>query len=130
MNLSQESGTAKQLKTSRKLYPGKQTERECLTKREKATTINGTLCLAAKRHGSAESVNLTWTEYQDRREPIACFLAIALSSNTISFNLRGSNYVQGPFFSISVRFPGVVFLAMQLAVVHAEETLKSGSFKG
>ena len=39
-------------------------ERECLTKREKGTTINGSLRLAAKRHESAESVNLTWTEYQ------------------------------------------------------------------
>ena len=34
-------------------------------KQEKATTINGALCLAAKRHESAEPVNLTWIEYQD-----------------------------------------------------------------
>ena len=33
-------------------------------KREKGATINGPLRLAAKRHESAESINLTWTEYQ------------------------------------------------------------------
>ena len=30
----------------------------------KGTTINGALRLAAKRHESAESINLTWTVYQ------------------------------------------------------------------
>ena len=30
----------------------------------KGTTIDGALRLAAKRHESAESINLTWTEYQ------------------------------------------------------------------
>ena len=29
----------------------------------KGTTIDGALRLAAKRHESAESINLTWTEY-------------------------------------------------------------------
>ena len=47
---------SKMTKTSRNLYPGKQTERECLTKREKETTINGALRLAAKRHENAEPV--------------------------------------------------------------------------
>jgi len=39
------------------LYPGKQTERE------KGTTINSALRLAAKRHESAEFLNLTRTVY-------------------------------------------------------------------
>ena len=50
-------------KTSHNLYPGKQMGRECLTKRKKATTINGALRLAAKHHESTEPINLTWTEY-------------------------------------------------------------------
>jgi len=54
---------SKMTKTSSNLYLDKQTERECLTKREKATAINGVLRLAAKRYESAESVNLIWTVY-------------------------------------------------------------------
>ena len=55
--------SSKITKTNRNLCPGKQTERECLTKREKGTTINGALRPVAKRHEIAESNNLTWTEY-------------------------------------------------------------------
>ena len=44
--------------------PASKRNGKCLTKREKGTTINGTLRLAAKHHESAEPLNLTWTEYQ------------------------------------------------------------------
>ena len=33
----------------------------------KGTTIDGALRLAAKRHESAESINLTWTKYRSAR---------------------------------------------------------------
>jgi len=41
-------------------------ERECQTKREKGTTINGALRLATKCHESAEPINLTCQFNPDR----------------------------------------------------------------
>ena len=54
---------SKMTKTSRNLYPGKQMERECLTKREKGETINGALRLARDVDKLTESINLTWIVY-------------------------------------------------------------------